>query len=100
MMSLTRIIYTNEVGSVPLDWAMGAFLMLATLTEGSIGLEKSNEFNRDGSQSGSTPSVLVAFLVVMGVVGWWASRWRKPQLKTIYDLERGKYIVSRVAATR
>ncbi|CAA6665189.1 unnamed protein product [Spirodela intermedia] len=38
---------------------------------------------------------LVVFVVVVAM-GWLAARWKKPQLKTIYDLEKGRYIVTRV----
>ncbi|KAM1065485.1 hypothetical protein ACFX2B_020789 [Malus domestica] len=52
-----RIGFANQVGSIPLDWALGAFILQM----------------------------------------WSVSKWRKPQLKTIYDLEKGRYIVTRVS---
>ncbi|CAI9761795.1 unnamed protein product [Fraxinus pennsylvanica] len=61
-----RLGCANEVQNIPLDWALGAFVLQSTA---KLDLQHSNRID----------------LV-----------WRNPQLKTIYDLEKGKYIVTRL----
>lgn len=39
---------------------------------------------------------LFAFLLIAVLVTVFVLQWQKPQLKTIYDLEKGRYIVTRV----
>lgn len=39
---------------------------------------------------------LFAVLLIAVFVGFFVMQWRKPRLKTIYDLEKGSYIVTRV----
>lgn len=36
------------------------------------------------------------FVIFLIFGAYFVSKWRKPHLKTIYDLEKGKYIVTRV----
>jgi apyrase len=40
--------------------------------------------------------LLFAFLLIAVLAMYFALQWQKPQLKTIYDLEKGRYIVTRV----
>jgi apyrase len=37
---------------------------------------------------------LFAFLLIAVLVTVFVLQWQKPQLKTIYDLEKGRYIVT------
>lgn len=39
---------------------------------------------------------LFAFLLIAVLVTLVVLQWQKPQLKTIYDLEKGRYIVTRL----
>lgn len=75
-----------------IDWALGAFILLKT----------DNAGGRKGlitSILGYDPSSLLSLFIVSTVLVFTVcsiSKWRKPQLKTIYDLEKGRYIVTRV----
>ncbi|GAB2297192.1 hypothetical protein Dimus_031305 [Dionaea muscipula] len=97
-----RIMYTNEVDGTPLDWALGAFILQATAE-----VEQHPEWEQVTSSSSSSSStfwdglpnlllLLVASVILM-FAGWSISNWRKPYLKTIYDLEKGRYIVTRIS---
>ncbi|KAI6676836.1 hypothetical protein NL676_037632 [Syzygium grande] len=88
-----RIAFANQVGSVPLDWALGAFILQTTADADA---EKPNwPFAILINHSPILLSV-VAILMISMLVSWTLSKWRKPQVKTIYDLEKGRYIVTRV----
>lgn len=90
---LNRIAFANQVGSVPLDWALGAFILQTTAAADA---EKPNwPFAILINHSPILLSV-VAILMISMLVSWTLSKWRKPQVKTIYDLEKGRYIVTRV----
>lgn len=88
-----RIEFANQVGGIPLDWALGAFIIQKMANQNS---ESSNWvsaiFFDDSSAYLSLSVVSVAILFT----AWSVSKWRKPQLKTIYDLERGRYIMTRI----
>ncbi len=81
--------FTNKVHDVPLDWALGALIV---------------RLNEDVEQSSPVWwmfTVLVLkglFLVALLGVGilaiWFVARCRRPQLTTIYDLEKGRYITT------
>ncbi|RWR88197.1 putative apyrase 6 [Cinnamomum micranthum f. kanehirae] len=87
-----RIQFVNQVGGMPIDWALGAFILLKT----------DNPGGRRGLITnilGDDPSSLLSLFIVSTVLVFTVcsiSKWRKPQLKTIYDLEKGRYIVTRV----
>lgn len=88
-----RIRVANQVGSIPLDWALGAFILQSTseLDIGHTGWISA--IISDGSPT--LLSVIFIFAILLFTV-WSLSKWRKPQLKTIYDLEKGRYIVTRI----
>ncbi|CAA7401918.1 unnamed protein product [Spirodela intermedia] len=90
-----RIVYANEVGSIPLDWALGSFLMLVVAAAAAETADSGQPNWISGEGRFSLLRALVVFVVVVAM-GWLAARWKKPQLKTIYDLEKGRYIVTRV----
>lgn len=84
-----RIAYANQVQNIPLDWALGAFIMQTAdeLDSKSTGTIIQHNF---------TTSVVLFGILFVVIVAWTVSKWKKPQLKTIYDLEKGKYIITRV----
>uniref|UniRef100_A0A7N0TSN1 Apyrase n=1 Tax=Kalanchoe fedtschenkoi TaxID=63787 RepID=A0A7N0TSN1_KALFE len=88
-----RISFTNQVRGAPLDWALGAFIL-----QSSADLEE-NRPNLTGNIVRDDSPTLLALIVIflfLLFMAWTVSKWKKPQLKTIYDLEKGRYIVTRV----
>ncbi|KAH7423816.1 hypothetical protein KP509_12G075400 [Ceratopteris richardii] len=84
-----RVTFTNQVGKVPLDWALGALIVKIredAPPETSVGIfDEYKAF---------LPFLIVAFIIGFGVlIFYWQ---RKPNLKIIYDLEKGKYITTAV----
>lgn len=88
-----RIEYASQVGEIPLDWALGAFILQATT---NIEVDDSSWIANIVSSDSSAWLTFSIFFVVLIFTTCYITRWRKPQLKTIYDLEKGKYIVTRV----
>ncbi|KAL0551714.1 hypothetical protein IC582_010803 [Cucumis melo] len=91
----TSITAATHVQNIPLDWAMGAFILQSTAAIEAepeqwdwivaiFGYELPTKFS------------LIAVSILLLFIAWSVSKWRKPQLKTIYDLEKGRYIVTRV----
>ncbi|KAI5081917.1 hypothetical protein GOP47_0001660 [Adiantum capillus-veneris] len=84
-----RVMFTNQVGKVSLDWALGA--MIVKVKEDGLP-------ERPVDMLGDYKTIF-SFLFVSCVVGfgvllfYW---WRRPNLKIIYDLEKGKYITTAV----
>ncbi|XP_061990061.1 probable apyrase 6 isoform X1 [Rosa rugosa] len=89
-----RIRVANQVGSIPLDWALGAFILQSTSDLDVGHTDWISAIISDGSPT--LLSVIFIFAILLFTV-WSLSKWRKPQLKTIYDLEKGRYIVSRIS---
>ncbi|KAJ9563782.1 hypothetical protein OSB04_008942 [Centaurea solstitialis] len=86
-----RIRYANQVSDIPLDWALGAFIsqIMSELDVGELYPMKS-VLSLD-----SWTLALVIFLLIGAT--YFGSKWRNPSnVKTIYDLEKGKYIVTRI----
>ncbi|KAF8021473.1 hypothetical protein BT93_G1805 [Corymbia citriodora subsp. variegata] len=88
-----RIAFANQVGSVPLDWALGAFILQATA---AVDAEKPSWPFTILINHSPILLLLLAILIISMLISWTLSKWRKPQVKTIYDLEKGRYIVTRV----
>ncbi|KAL2484637.1 putative apyrase 6 [Abeliophyllum distichum] len=87
-----RVGYANQVQNIPLDWALGAFILQSAA---ELDLQPSNWIAF--VVSGNSSALLLIFGIFLLLIGaWFGSKWRNPQLKTIYDLEKGKYIVTRV----
>jgi len=82
-----RIRFTNQVGTVPLDWALGAFI-LRTVED----LPPAETVRILGEDSLTRFSL--AAVILVGLAACSVSRWKKPHLKTIYDLEKGRYITT------
>lgn len=89
-----RIGYANKVNDIPLDWALGAFI-LQSFNE--MGVDHLGLMGGIFGNESLTYLGLLALVVVLLFVVYFVSKWRKPQVKTIYDLEKGKYIVTRVS---
>lgn len=87
-----RIGYGSEVNDIPLDWALGAFIfqIMTDLDLGKLYPTKSL-LGVDFTTLGG-----LVFVVFLLLGAYFMSKWRKPHIKTIYDLEKGKYIVTRV----
>lgn len=90
---LTRITVANQVGSIPLDWALGAFILQSTA---DLAMGQSDWITTVIGDDSPTLLSLIAIFIILLFTAWSISKWRKPQLKTIYDLEKGRYIVTRV----
>ncbi|KAL1215302.1 putative apyrase 6 [Cardamine amara subsp. amara] len=93
-----RIGYAIQAGDIPLDWALGAFI-LHTTTETSQRSASGNNthwFYAMFSNDSKTLTYLIGIPILITVLVCLVSKWRKPQLKTIYDLEKGRYIVTRI----
>ncbi|TXG73425.1 hypothetical protein EZV62_002004 [Acer yangbiense] len=88
-----RIGFSNHAGSIPLDWTLGAFIFQSMLEP--LELEVENMDQIVGNES-VTYFLLFAFLLIALLAAFFVVQWRKPQLKTIYDLEKGHYIVTRL----
>ncbi|CAA2968213.1 probable apyrase 6 isoform X1 [Olea europaea subsp. europaea] len=86
-----RIGYANQVQNIPLDWALGAFILHSAIDSD---VQHSNWIMIVISGDSSTLLLLLGFSLV-SIAAWIVFKWRKPKQKTIYDLEKGKYIVKR-----
>ncbi|KAG6765582.1 hypothetical protein POTOM_029630 [Populus tomentosa] len=88
-----RIEFANQVGNIPLDWALGAFILHTNV---ALDMEHSDWIATIISDDSPTLLSLIGFAILIMFIAWSISKWRKPQLKTVYDLEKGRYIVTRV----
>ncbi|XP_002971296.2 probable apyrase 5 [Selaginella moellendorffii] len=82
-----RVRFTNKVGNVPLDWALGALMVKL-----ADNIEERSEWSF-GDDWVTILSFFGSFGLVFVLV-WLVLRCRKPRLKTIYDLEKGRYITT------
>lgn len=89
----TRIGYANKVNDIPLDWALGAFILQSF---SDMGVDHFDPMRSIFGNESLTFLGLLAFVAVLLFVVYFVSKWKKPHVKTIYDLEKGKYIVTRV----
>lgn len=89
---MCRVGYANQVQNIPLDWALGAFILQSTA---KLDLQPFDWIPFVLSGNSSALLLIFGILLVL-IAAWFLSKWRNPQLKTIYDLEKGKYIVTRV----
>ncbi|KAF3956035.1 hypothetical protein CMV_018805 [Castanea mollissima] len=84
--------FANHTGSIPLDWTFGAFIVETMLEP----LELEPDLGQIVGNESVTYFLLFAFLLTAVLAMFFVLQWQKPQLKTIYDLEKGRYIVTRV----
>eukprot|EP00249_Psilotum_nudum_P020422 c27696_g1_i1 orf=367-2088(+) len=80
-----RVWFTNQVGNFPLDWAMGA--LIARMEEGTLP-------ETPVEQDGNTILSCLGISVVIGLIIFLIQHWRRKRTKTIYDLEKGRYITT------
>lgn len=90
---LCSVGFTNHTGNIPIDWTLGAFIVEST--RAPLEWEPDNMGEIVGNDS-VTYFLLFAFLLIAVFAAFFVLQWRKPRLKTIYDLEKGSYIVTRV----
>ncbi|XP_062111608.1 probable apyrase 6 [Humulus lupulus] len=92
-----RIAVASQVEDIPLDWPLGAFILQTTAD-----LEVHHSYWIVTILGDDLPTLisLIAIFAVLVFTVWSISKWRKPQLKTIYDLEKGRYIVTRIGRHR
>lgn len=88
-----RIGYANQVGEIPLDWALGAFILRSTA---DVDVQHPSWISTIITDDSPTFVTLFIIAIILILTGWCVSKCRKPQFKTIYDLEKGRYIVTRV----
>lgn len=86
-MSDDRVLFTNQIGKIPLDWALGA-LIVKTKEDGASDSSASLFKDYKTIFSFFSLSLVFGFAVLIFY------RWRRPQIKTIYDLEKGRYITT------
>lgn len=88
-----RIGFANNTESVPFDWTLGALIFQSMLEPLESEINNLDEIVGDESV---TYFSLFAVLLIALLAAFFVLQLRKPQLKTIYDLEKGRYIVTRV----
>ncbi|MFQ6649626.1 hypothetical protein Gotur_023575 [Gossypium turneri] len=88
-----RISFANQVNDIPLDWALGAFILQSTSISD---VQQTDWITIIMSSDSSTLVSITAISAILMFAAWSISKWRKPQLKTVYDLEKGRYIVTRI----
>ncbi|XVE85851.1 hypothetical protein DITRI_Ditri17bG0124700 [Diplodiscus trichospermus] len=88
-----RISFANEVETIPLDWALGAFILQST---NNSNVKQLDWITTIISNDSPTLFSIIAISAILTFIAWSISKWRKPQLKTVYDLEKGRYIVTRI----
>lgn len=85
---LCRIGFSNHTGATALDWTLGAFIFQSVLKPPEI--EPENEVKIVGSDSVTYFSLFAIILIAL-LAMFFVLQLRKPQLKIIYDLEKGHY---------
>ncbi|KAF8720881.1 hypothetical protein HU200_023279 [Digitaria exilis] len=85
-----RIEYSNQVGDIQAEWALGAFIALLQSTS-----LNASHIAVTSTHSNRPLFAVVGMLLLCGV--FLVSRWRKPKTKIIYDLEKGRYIITRIS---
>ncbi|KAI4979749.1 hypothetical protein ZWY2020_016502 [Hordeum vulgare] len=85
-----RIEYSNQVGDTHIEWALGAFI--------------ANTKHRILGASGAAAAPAHKHRPLLAVLGAFLAcgvflvlRWRKPKTRIIYDLEKGRYIITRIS---
>ncbi|KAG6778145.1 hypothetical protein POTOM_017997 [Populus tomentosa] len=88
-----RIGFANNTESIPFDWTLGALIFQSMLEPLESEINNLDEIVGDESV---TYFSLFAVLLIALLAAFFVLQLRKPQLKTIYDLEKGRYIITRV----
>ncbi|XP_051187920.1 probable apyrase 6 isoform X1 [Lolium perenne] len=85
---------TNQIRGVPVDWALGAFIVQKTPNRTEYS-DLSVSYLDNYDFSGLVPLIFITTVVVFTACS--ILKWRRPHLKTIYDMEKGRYIITRVS---
>ncbi|OMO79046.1 Nucleoside phosphatase GDA1/CD39 [Corchorus capsularis] len=88
-----RISFVNQVENIPLDWALGAFILHIT---SNLDVWEHDWITTILKDDSPTLLSIIAISAILILIAWFISKWRKPQLKTVYDLEKGRYIITRI----
>ncbi|GAB4859912.1 hypothetical protein Ancab_011393 [Ancistrocladus abbreviatus] len=89
-----RVGFSGDAGIIPVDWTLGAFVF--QMMSEPLELKMDTEDQIVGTES-VTYFLLFAFLLIIVLLAtFFVMKLRKPQFKTIYDLEKGRYIITRV----
>lgn len=94
IITICRIGFGDQKINNHVDWTLGSFI-IETMGEPHELVEHIDAGTIVGNES-VTYFSLFAFLLLILLAAFFVRQWRKPQLKTIYDLEKGHYIVTRV----
>ncbi|XP_057536618.1 probable apyrase 6 isoform X1 [Amaranthus tricolor] len=82
-------------GSTPVDWRFGAFIS-RTIIEPFDEIMEHHDTHIVENESVTFFFLFAVFIIFVLVATFFVMKLRKPQMKTIYDLEKGCYIVTRV----
>ena len=82
-------------GSTQIDWRLGAFLF-QSIVEPLDGKAENLDTQIVRNKSFTYLLLFAVALVFILLAAFFLMKLRKPQYKTIYDLEKGRYIVTRV----
>ncbi|AQL05801.1 Putative nucleoside phosphatase GDA1/CD39 family protein [Zea mays] len=85
-----RIEYSNQVGDIQVEWALGAFITL--IQNASL---KPLHTAVESTHSNRPLFAVLGMFLLCGVL--FVSRWRKHKTKVIYDLEKGRYIITHIS---
>nr|KJB50646.1 hypothetical protein B456_008G180900 [Gossypium raimondii] len=88
-----RISFANLVENIPLDWALGAFILQ---NMAKLDAQQIDWITTIISNDSPTLFSIIAVSAILMFIAWFILKWRKPELKTVYDLEKGRYIVTRI----
>lgn len=83
--------FTDVVNSVPVEWTLGFFLTHSDLLEDKVRSSRSVVIS--GEFLGNV-ALFLGILALVGILLGFVTRWQRPQIKTIYDLEKGKYFTT------
>ncbi|KAL5220640.1 hypothetical protein ABZP36_025353 [Zizania latifolia] len=87
-----RIDVANQIGGMPVDWALGAFIVQKASNQTEYSDSSVPYLNND--YSGLVPLLFITAVVVFTACS--ILKERRSRLKTIYDMEKGRYIITRV----
>lgn len=100
----SSITAASEVQNIAVDWALGAFILVQSTAAAAAAIETEPKKQWDwiaiemyGYEMPKKLSIIGVSIMLLFIAWLVSSKWRKPQLKTIYDLEKGRYIVTRVS---
>nr|CAD1825181.1 unnamed protein product [Ananas comosus var. bracteatus] len=90
-----RIDFANEVGGVPLDWALGAFVMQKALNPSF----SYSDWITDAIGVTVNPSTVLSNFIIpafLALTAWSILKWKKPLSETMFYWEKWRYVITRV----